>query len=137
MTLQDAGRQLAAIAKCPLRTFSTFDFGRGQDTAARSVVVPKDDAEGVLLKLRSQSLPGIIAFIGTANWLGDERHEDGAELVIAKGTTQFDIVRIARSDAVNYEMGTEDLVQKLQSYDEAFGIDIIHAETDTIEFDLV
>jgi len=34
-------------------------------------------------------------------------------------------------------MGTEDLVRKLQSYDEAFGIDIIHAETDTIEFDLV
>ena len=31
-------------------------------------------------------------------------------------------------------METEDLVRKLQEYDAKYGIDIFHAETDTIEF---
>jgi hypothetical protein len=137
MSLQDTAQRLSALAASPLRAFSTFDFGRSRDTAARSVVVPKANAEGVLLRLRSELPKGIIAFIGTTNGLGDERHKEGAEIVVAKGQTQFDVLRVARSDAVNYDMGTEDLVRKLQSYDDAFGIDIIHAETDTIEFDLV
>jgi hypothetical protein len=137
MGLQDAARRLAAIARCPLRAFSTFDFGCRQDTRARSVVVPRAAAEGVLLQVRSELSPGVIAFIGTTRWLGDERHEGAAEILVAEGATQFDILRVARSDAVNYDMGTEDLVRKLQTYDEEFGIDIIHAETDTIEFDLV
>lgn len=136
MSLQHAARHLSALAGCPLREFSTFDFGRDKDMAARSVVVPKGTAEGVLRKVRSATAPGVIAFIGTTHWLGDERHEDGAEIVVAEGKTQFDILGIARSDAVNYGLGTEDLVRKLQTYDGAFGIDIIHAETDTIEFDL-
>jgi hypothetical protein len=137
MSLDDEARRLAIVAQRPLRAFSTFDFGRSQDRAARSVVVPKADAEAVLLKVRSEFSAGVIAFIGTTNWLGTERHQDGAEIVVAEGTTQFDILRVARSDAVNYGMGTEDLVRKPQVYDKAFGIDILHAETDTIEFDLV
>ena len=31
-------------------------------------------------------------------------------------------------------METDDLVKKLRVYDDEFGIDIFHAETDTIEF---
>lgn len=54
--------------------------------------------------------------------------------MVASGDSQFDILRIAQSDAVNYDMMTEDLVRKLQEYDSKYGIDIFHAETDTIEF---
>jgi hypothetical protein len=31
-------------------------------------------------------------------------------------------------------METEDLIKKLREYDEQFGVDIFHAETDTVEF---
>ncbi len=53
---------------------------------------------------------------------------------MANGSSQFDILRVAQSDAVNYGMVTEDLITKLSEYDRMFGIDIFHAETDTIEF---
>jgi hypothetical protein len=137
MALTDVGRRLSKLTGQPLRAYSTFDFGRSRDNTARSVIVPKDTAEEYLFKIREDLPSGVIAFIGTTNWLGDERHKGGAELVVAEGATQFDILRVARSDAVNFNMGTEDLIQKLQSYDEAFGINILQAETDTIQFDLV
>jgi hypothetical protein len=137
MSLESASRRLSEIARQPLRPYSTFDFGRSQDKSARSVIVPQEDAEGILLKVRSDASPDVIVFIGTTNWLGDEKHDGGAEVVVANGNTQFDILRAARSDACNYGMGPEELVRKLRSYDEVFGINIFHAETDTIEFDLV
>ncbi|HEX7379167.1 MAG TPA: DUF4253 domain-containing protein [Pirellulales bacterium] len=62
--------------------------------------------------------------------------EEGSEVVVAPGDNQFDILRVAQSDAVNYDMDTECLVRKLQEYDRNYGIDIFHAETDTIEFRL-
>lgn len=53
------------------------------------------------------------------------------------GESQLDIPKLARTNAVNYGMETEDLVEKLREYDEDFGIAIMRAETDTIVFDLV
>ena len=38
---------------------------------------------------------------------------------------------------MNYDTGTDDLIEKLRRYDKEFGIDIAHAETDTVVFDLV
>ncbi len=77
-----------------------------------------------------------MAFIGTTQWLGDEQHE-GAELVVGPGASQLDIPRLARTNATNYDMGTEDLVRKLREYDQDYGLDVYHAETDTIEFMLL
>ncbi|KON98585.1 hypothetical protein AM501_17410 [Aneurinibacillus migulanus] len=56
------------------------------------------------------------------------------EVVLGKGESQFDILRIAETDACNYDMMTEELIEKLQEYDRAFGIDITQAETDTVQF---
>ena len=77
-----------------------------------------------------------MAFIGTTQWLGEEKH-DGVEVVLGKGKDQFDIVRLARTDACNYDLFAEDIIQRLEKYHHSFGIDIFHAETDTIEFDLI
>ena len=133
--LDRAASRLAEFSGRPLRGHSTFDFGRDRDSGARSVIVAKDVAEGLLKRIRAQLPERVIAFIGTTKWLGDEKH-DGVELVVANGHSQFDILRVARSDAVNYGMETEDLVAKLVEYDEAYGIDIFQAETDTIQFTL-
>jgi hypothetical protein len=59
------------------------------------------------------------------------------EVVVGPGQSQFDILRIARSDAVNYGLETEDLVTRLQQYDRDVGISLLQAETDTIVFDLL
>jgi hypothetical protein len=134
MRLANFGERLGEIAKQRVRPYSTFDFGRNRDESTLSVVVPQNTAEGIVYAARQILPTGLLTFMGTTQWLGEERHEGGAEIVIACGATQFDSLRLARSDAINYGMDTEDLVRKLQSYDSAYGIDIFHAETDTIEF---
>jgi hypothetical protein len=135
-TMGDAVELLRTIGDADVRQYCCYDFGRLRDDAAISVIVPEDHARELLPTVRSQLGPGFVAYIGTTRWLGDDR-PDGVEVVIGPGNSQFDILRLARSDAINFGMETEDLIQKLQEYDEQFGIDIDHAETDTIEFRLL
>jgi len=134
MTLEAAAIRLSEISGAGVREYSTRDFGRDRNPEARSVVVPKAKSRQVLQRIRSELDPNMVAFIGTTRWLGDEKHADGEEIVVAKANSQFDILRVAKSDAVNFGMVTEDLIKKLTEYDRTYGIDIFHAETDTIEF---
>jgi hypothetical protein len=107
-----------------------------RDEQCLSVVVPTTEARSLVFALRTQLRSGFVAFVGTTQWLGDERHEGKAEVVLARGESQFDILRLARTDACNYDMGTEDLTKKLQAWHHSYGIDVFHAETDTVEFTL-
>lgn len=118
-----------------VRHYSTYDFGRERDERALSVVIPEAEARTRLPDVRAALPDDHVAFIGTTRWLGDEQHE-GVELVIAPASSKFDILHIARTDAANYDMGTADLIAKFQELDWRYGIDIIHAETDTIEITL-
>jgi hypothetical protein len=117
------------------RPYSTFEFGRAKDSSCVSVVVREDRAKTLLYDIRKQLLIGFLAFIGTTRWLY-ERHK-GVEIAVGKGSSQFDILRLAKSDAVNFDMDTEDIVRKLQAWDESCGVDVFHAETDTIELSLM
>jgi hypothetical protein len=119
-----------------VRRYSTYDFGRERDSSCISVIVAEAESRKYLETLRKTIPLGYVAFVGTSRWLGDEKHE-GVELVIGKGQSQFDILKLARSDAVNYDMQTDDLIRKLREYHEAYGIDIWGAETDTIQFRLL
>ncbi len=127
---------LEKLSGQPVRRYSTFDFGRAKDEHCLSAIVPESEARHLVFDLREQLPAGFIAFLGTMRWLGDERHNGGAELVVGKGESQFDILRLARADACNYGMDTEALVTELQSWHNSYGIDIFHAETATIEFTL-
>jgi hypothetical protein len=119
-----------------VRRYSTYDFGRERDVRSISAVVAEPRSRAVLMLVRSFLPPGFVAFIGTTQWLGDEKH-DGVEIVVGPGRDQFDILRLAHSDAVNYDMTTESLVKKLRDYHRRVPIDIFHAETDTIELRLL
>jgi hypothetical protein len=130
---------LARHAGTPVRPYSTFDFGRARYAGAASAVVRGDAAEveSRLRRLRGDLPPGWIAYLGTSNFLGEGKWPEGSiELVIAPGSGQLDILRIARTDAVNYDLRTEALVRALSAWDRSWGIDILRAETDTIEFAL-
>ena len=98
-------------------------------------MVQASRAEAILEDVRRQLGPGLVAFIGTQNSLAKPK-ANGVEVVVGVGTSQFDILRIAASDAVNYDKGTEDLINQLQSWDESIGVDIFQAETDTVQFRL-
>lgn len=130
-----AERLLARASGQRVRSYSTHDFGRERDDRCLSVVLPERRASALLPVIRPELPPGAVAFIGTTKWLGEERH-GGVELVVGPGESQLDVLRLARTDAVNYDMDTEDIVAKLREYDDEYGIMITHAETDTVEFTL-
>ena len=133
--LDEAASRLAKVTSQTVRAFSTRDFGRDEYKKARSVLVPAEHAEALLGKVREELGPGLIAFIGTQNNLADSAPE-AVELVVAEGKTQFDIVRVAASDAINFGKQTEDLIPVLQKWDAEFGIDIFQAGSDTIQLRL-
>lgn len=134
-SLDAAAALLGSVSKAPVRQFSTRDFGREKYASARSVLVTERDAEHVLKAVRQQLPKGMIAFVGTVRSLA-EPPVNGVEMVVAPGATQFDILRVAASDAVNYGMETEDLIRELQKWDAEFGIDIWQAQTDMIQIRL-
>lgn len=132
----DAGAALLEkVAKSPVRKFSTRDFGREPYAGARSALVAETNATDLLQQLRRDLPGGLVAFIGTTRSL-TEPPAIGVELVVAPGKEQFDILRIAASDAVNYNMTTDDLIKELRSWDREYGINITQAETDTIVVEL-
>lgn len=134
--MKTRSQALARVSKGQIRPYSTYNFGRERNDQCLSIILPKAGTRSLLPELRNQLPPSSVAFIGTTQWYGNEQHE-GAELVVGSGNSQFDILRLAKSDAANYGLDTEDLVKKLQEYDRNYGINIFHAETDTIEFELL
>lgn len=133
MSLDAVATRLAELSRRPLRPFATRDFGRDRNSDAKSVVVSNKEAQPLVARIRADLGPGLLAFVGCTRSLAD-LPDEGSEVVVAHGNSQFDIVRIAQSDAINYGMETEDLIRKLEVYHSEYGIDIFHAETDTIEF---
>lgn len=136
MTVDQAAACLAQLSGKPVRPYSTVDFGREQNPAGRSVVVPAAQAAGLVAALRRALAPGWVAFIGCTHSLAKDAPR-GSEVVVGPGDSQFAIVYLAQSDAANYDMDTADLVAKLREYHAGCGIDIVHAETDAIEFTLL
>ncbi|SDC87016.1 protein of unknown function [Melghirimyces thermohalophilus] len=138
MSMKEAGNLLSRVTGKELRFYSTYDFGRQKDENNLSVIIDdEEEARNLVLNIRPELSEGLVTFVGTTKWYGDERHS-GVELVIGEGDSQFDILRLARTDALNYGMETEDLIQRLKEIQEQhqIQIQIFQAESDTLWFDL-
>jgi hypothetical protein len=133
---QELAEILERVTGLPVQDFSSYDFGRKQNFQCVSVIVPAMQTEELLAAVRAELPEGCVAFIGI-NWgfcwmTARTEKRDGFELVIGPGTSQFDIIKLARPDEI---YGSNDFnIQKMQQYDADFGIDIVHASEDTIEF---
>jgi hypothetical protein len=55
-------------------------------------------------------------------------------IVVAPTTDQFEILRYERTDGANYDIWTEDIIEKLKTLDEEFGIEITGATIAGVEF---
>lgn len=138
---EDATKLLSKYGR--VRDHSTRDFGREPHTDAVAVVIRgggamvEDVAVAKLREVRARLPPGTVAWLGTTRWLGDEKFEGMVELAIGEGTTQFDILRHAASDGINHGLETKDLVEQLTKWHRTHGIDVFHAESDTIELELL
>jgi hypothetical protein len=119
-------------AGAPARPYATF----GSDEHTRgvaSVLVEESKLDGVIDTLRAQLPPGWWVFQSKQYFAGE--HVGHAEIAVAPGRTQFDMLRVAHSDGANYGLGTEAVIQKLQAWDAKYklGLDIRHAELDVVE----
>ncbi len=115
-----------------LYRYATYNFGRARDESVSMVLVPETQALHLQHKLTRALPQGWRCFIGSTRWLGEEKYDGMAELVAIQAESQFDCLRIARTDAVNHDLDTEDIIQTLQDYDRRFGIRIYSAETDSV-----
>jgi hypothetical protein len=127
---------LRSISGREPRMASHYDFGRAAYAGAVSVIEPETSARALVAELRAKLPTGWVAYYGTTRWLGDEKHDGSAEVVVGPGASQLDILRLARSDGVNHGLSTDAIVKRLGDWDATYGIDIFHAETDTIELEL-
>lgn len=114
------------------RPYSTQDFGRAKYDGAISVIIPEEGHQMSLLQFRDKLPKGVIAYIGTTRNLSDEKVQ-GVELVALISDDKFDILRASKSDGINYDITNEKVIEKLQSWDNKYNIDIWQAETDTIQ----
>ncbi|MGG6267195.1 DUF4253 domain-containing protein [Leptolyngbya sp. AN03gr2] len=135
--LETTAIRLAQITKVAVRDFATYDFGREQESSARSAIVAKSQSRVMLRKLRSELSSGVIAFLGTTHLPQKPKRKIFQELVVAPGVDQFDCLRVAKSDAINFGMRTDDLIARLMRYHSDYGIDIFHAESDAVSFRLL
>jgi hypothetical protein len=143
--LDEVAKILNDVTGKKVRNYSTRDFGREKYLNALSVLIPAEpftlyqnrpEYEQQLRLIRNRLPKGFVAFIGTTNHLGTSG-EKGIEIVVAPGEDQFAILETAATDAVNYDMVTDDLIEKLEVWDSKYGIDIWQAETDTIQLKLL
>ncbi|MEO3946051.1 DUF4253 domain-containing protein [Gorillibacterium sp. CAU 1737] len=136
-SIWEAGRALEKLAGTPARSYMTFDFGtRKYPQEAISVIADEDLGRDWVDALQDRLEGELVAFIGTTRWRGEVR-EEGVEVVVARGETPFDILRLAQTDAANYDLSTEDIITKLKELDRRYGIRIYAAETECVGFELL
>lgn len=137
VTREDIDALMVQATGAQLFRYATYDFGRSRDPGVSMVLVPEEQAFSFYRKLTLNLPQGWRCFIGSTRWLGEEKHDGMAELVAIQAASQFDCLRIARTDAVNHDLNTEDIIRTLQDYDQRFGIRIYSASTDTVGFILL
>ncbi|SMC25443.1 protein of unknown function [Andreprevotia lacus DSM 23236] len=127
---------LQQVAGASVRDFATRDFGRQHYTGAISALVPERRARRLLNLLRPRLPGGLVAFVGTTRSLCQPPAQ-GVELVVGHGQTQLDVLDIAASNAANFDMDTPQLKAVLARWQQAYGIDLWQAETDTVQLRLL
>lgn len=121
-----------------IRPYMTVDFGRTKKQGAISIIVepPYGTSPRKLVEILKEELPeGFIAFVGNDRWLGEEKHY-GVEVVVAKTDSKYDALRLAGSCGMNQDVSTEAVIEKLKEYDKRYGIEIISATVEAVEFRL-
>ncbi|MCL6457858.1 MAG: DUF4253 domain-containing protein, partial [Gorillibacterium sp.] len=131
----EAGRELLRLSGKEPQSFSTLAGGTRRYPYCQSALTDKRTARAWVDELQARLSEDLVAFIGTTHWENDAASLD-AEVVIGKSESSFDILRLAQTDAAQYDLSTEDLIAKLRDLDLRYGIRIYAAESDSIGFEL-
>ncbi len=95
---------------------------------------PRQGANKILWKVREllKDEP-VIAYRANLAWMAFDV-SNASLLVVAHTINQYDILRIEHTNAGNYGFDTEGVIAKLKELDTKYGIDIVGAGFDVVEF---
>jgi hypothetical protein len=107
----DPASALTAVTGSSALTYWTAG---GQRREGHSVLIPESSAQVALVDMRRKMSDGYVSFVGPSE-RGDssELQEKVVQLVIAKGSSQFDILRLVGTAAPNHGLTTSDIVSRL------------------------
>ncbi|WJH35782.1 hypothetical protein N6H14_07590 [Paenibacillus sp. CC-CFT747] len=83
-SMAEAGMILQRISGQAPLPYSTIDFGRRRYPQCISIIIEETDALRLVYMLQPLLTNELLAFVGTNQWLGEEKHA-GAELVVGRG----------------------------------------------------
>jgi Domain of unknown function (DUF4253) len=131
---------IAVQVGCDVVKYSTVDFGRERKAGQRALLIDRkgqpEGERGVALvrHLRSMGLPsGVQIFANALRNLSDDPERKGRdEVVVIDSNDPFDVIRVAEVDSVNCGLNSDDVVARLESWHQRFGIEIVAADTETV-----
>jgi hypothetical protein len=94
-----------------------------------SFTLPEDKADDIIIKSKDKLKDkGYLIFVS------QNGYETPSTVSIIKSTDQFDILKIQKTDGINYDLENEDVIEKLKSWDTKYGIEILGADYDWVDF---
>lgn len=139
---KNAFAQLKEYTKADFVQFETSDPGYiFQDGNKVHTGIEKQN--GISFKIAEQSANYIISKFkddlkqkGYLIFLSEQGYIDPSTITIIKSTDYFDILRIQRTDGINYGLENKDIIEKLTDWDNRYGIEILGADYDWIDIEL-
>lgn len=126
-------RVLAEVTGATPRPYLFVHHLDYREPRVASVLLEERTAKALVSQVQARLPEGFRAFVG-----GIERRDDAfaSQLAIAAITTDLDLLRYARTNAGDYDIATEGLIQRLHAWDLRYGIDIVGAGHDFVDLRL-
>ncbi|NER17257.1 DUF4253 domain-containing protein [Spongiivirga citrea] len=67
-------------------------------------------------------------------FLSESGYESPSIISIIKAEDKFDILRIQKTDGINFDLENDDIIKRLKIWDETYGIEILGADYDWVDF---
>ncbi len=66
-------------------------------------------------------------------FLSESGYESPSTVSVIKSIDKFDILRIQKTDGINFDIENKDVIEKLKVWDETYGIEILGADYDWVD----
>ncbi|RMA67701.1 DUF4253 domain-containing protein [Ulvibacter antarcticus] len=66
-------------------------------------------------------------------FLSESGYESPSTVSVIKSLDKFDILRIQKTDGINFDIENKDVIEKLKVWDETYGIEILGADYDWVD----
>lgn len=102
------------------------------DKSAISFKVKGSKVNATFVELQNKLMP--LGYYPFFSIMGVNKLDTLYEITIIKRTDYFDVLRCQNTAAPNYNLSTEDIIEKLQEWDSEYGVEVVGASDDWCMF---